>query len=270
MTQISQWEQPSHHGTDNIRYGGQPSARNITNQVTKKISWLRQSSNWDSRRRTSPQNAENRRGQQIHPESPYTTLETRRAKCKRSFQVLKEHAKNSTCPYGLQYRPKPHIRFDREFQIALDQIGHRSHAELLALMNKQQEKNLAADNQAIKAQQQPLRNLCLKQQSSQGSRNQPANEGRLRPRPRTHKTPQNVQQTCNFTSMQAKLSELQKMFCQLSESVNVNKNIVRNSCPSLPCQVNLATTRTELGCSRKWLGRNQTRTCFSIFPPSNG
>ena len=27
--------------------------------------------------------------------------------------------------------------------------------------------------------------------------------------------------------MQAKLSELQKMFCQLSESVNVNKNIVR-------------------------------------------
>ena len=99
--------------------------------------------------------------------------------------------------------------------------------ELLALMNKQQEKNLAADNQAIKAQQQPLRNLCLKQQSSQGSRNQPANEGRLRPRPRTHKRPQNVQQTCNFTSMQAKLSEVQKMFCQLSESVNVNKNIVR-------------------------------------------
>ena len=30
------------------------------------------------------------------------------------------------------------------------------------------------------------------------------------------------------------------------------------------------TTRTELGCSRKWLGGNQTRTCFSIFPPSNG
>ena len=32
------------------------------------------------------------------------TLETRRAKCKRSLQVLREHAKNSTCPYGLQYR----------------------------------------------------------------------------------------------------------------------------------------------------------------------
>ena len=36
----------------------------------------------------------------------------------------------------------------------------------------------------------------------------------------------NAQQTCNFASMQAQLSELQKMFCQLSESVNVNKNRV--------------------------------------------
>ena len=45
-----------------------------------------------------------------------TTLETRRAKCKRSLQVLREHAKNLTCPYGLQYIPKPHIRFDQEFQ----------------------------------------------------------------------------------------------------------------------------------------------------------
>ena len=51
-----------------------------------------------------------------------TSLETRRAKCKRSLQVLREHARNSTCPYGLQYRPKPHIRFDREFQSSMDQI----------------------------------------------------------------------------------------------------------------------------------------------------
>ena len=93
-------------------------------------------------------------------------------------------------------------------------------------MIKQQEKNLAADNQAIKAQQQLLQNLYPKQQNSQGSRNQPANKARPRPRPRTHKMLQNVQQTCNFAYMQAQLSELQKMFCQLSESVNVNKNRV--------------------------------------------
>ena len=45
-----------------------------------------------------------------------TTLETRRAKYKRSLQVLREHSKNSTCSYGFQYRQKPHIRFDQEFQ----------------------------------------------------------------------------------------------------------------------------------------------------------
>ena len=99
---------------------------------------------------------------------------------------------------------------------------------LYALMIKQEEKKLAEDNQAIKAQQQLLQTLCPKQHSSRGSRYQPANKARPKPRPRTHKTPQNVKQTCNFefASMQAQLSELQKMFCQLSESVNVNKNRV--------------------------------------------
>ena len=111
------------------------------------------------------------------------TLETRRAKCKRSLQVLGEHAKNSTCPYGLQYRPKPHIRFDREFQTALDQISRRAHAELLTLMIKQQEKNLAADNEAIQAQQQLLKDLCPDQQSSQATRHHAANRARPRPRP---------------------------------------------------------------------------------------
>ena len=67
-----------------------------------------------------------------------TTVETRRTKCKRSLQVLREHANNSSCPYGLQYRPRPHIRFD-QFQTALD------------LTIKQHQKNLAADNQPMNA-----------------------------------------------------------------------------------------------------------------------
>jgi len=62
-----------------------------------------------------------------------TTLETRRAKCKRPLQVLREHAKNFTCTFGLQYRPKPHNRFDWEFQTVLDQISLRAHTELLAV-----------------------------------------------------------------------------------------------------------------------------------------
>ena len=109
-----------------------------------------------------------------------TSLETRRAKCKRSLQVLREHARNSTCPYGLQYRPKPHIRFDREFQTSMDQICQRAHAELLTLMIKEQEKNLAADNQAIQAQQQRLQNLCPNQPSSQAARNRA--KPRMRPK----------------------------------------------------------------------------------------
>ena len=43
---------------------------------------------------------------------------------------------------------------------------------------------------------------------------------------RQHKNTKKVQQNCNFASMQAQLSELQKMFCQMSETMNVNKSRV--------------------------------------------
>ena len=56
---------------------------------------------------------------------------------------------------------------------------------LLAIVLKQDKKNLAADNLAIKAQQQLLQNLYMKQCSFQASRNQAANKAR--PRPRTEK-----------------------------------------------------------------------------------
>ena len=92
-------------------------------------------------------------------------------------------------------------------------------------LDKQQENNLAADNQAIKAPQQLLQNLYPKQHSFQASINQAANKARPRPRPKTEKT-HNTQHTDNFASMQAQLSELQKMFCKVSEPVNVNKNRV--------------------------------------------
>jgi len=64
----------------------------------------------------------------------------------------------------------------------LDQISRNAQAELLALMIKQQETNLAADNQAILKQQQLLQNLCPdKPRSSEAKRNYVA---RARPRPR--------------------------------------------------------------------------------------
>lgn len=108
----------------------------------------------------------------------------------------------------------------------LDQISHRAHTKLLALVIKQQDKNLAADNQAIKDQQQLLQNQYpTDKHSSKVSRIRTTNKARPKPRPRPQKT-HDVQQTCNFASMQAQLSELQKMFCQFSESVNANKNRV--------------------------------------------
>ena len=50
---------------------------------------------------------------------------------------------------------------------------------------------------------------------------------RPRPRPKSKTTQNNVQQTsCNLTSMQAQLSELQKILCKISEASNVNKGRV--------------------------------------------
>ena len=109
----------------------------------------------------------------------------------------------------------------------MDQISHRSHAELLTAVSKQQEKNLAADNEAIQAQQQLLRDLYPDQQSSQPTRHRAANSARPRPRP-LENTPKKVQQTCDLASMQAQLSELKKMFCKRSETVNVNKSGVEH------------------------------------------
>ena len=78
-----QFSSELYHGAVNIRcgdgshfnrHGRQPSARTITNQVTKKTAWLRRSSERDSRRWPNPQKAQSRRGQQIHPESPHGSV----------------------------------------------------------------------------------------------------------------------------------------------------------------------------------------------------
>ena len=45
------------------------------------------------------------------------------------------------------------------------------------------------------------------------------------PGPGCRKLPKKVQQTCNLASMQAQLSQLQKMFCKDSEAVNVSKQV---------------------------------------------
>ena len=43
------------------------------------------------------------------------SLKTRRAKSLKSLSVVKEHASKRSCPIGLQFRPRPHIRRYPEF-----------------------------------------------------------------------------------------------------------------------------------------------------------
>ena len=49
------------------------------------------------------------------------------------------------------------------------------------------------------------------------------------PGPGRRKLPKKVQQTCNLASMQAQLSELQKMFYKDSEAVNVSKQVQQHT-----------------------------------------
>ena len=83
-------------------------------------------------------------------------LETRRAKAKKSLCVLKEDVSKSSCPVGLQYRPRPHLRPDQNFSTDLQKICKRAEQDLLQLMIQQQEKNVNADTEAINALKQKL------------------------------------------------------------------------------------------------------------------
>ena len=49
------------------------------------------------------------------------SIETRRVKTKKSLSVLRKFASEHSCPIGLQYRPKPHVRPDSEFTAAMKQ-----------------------------------------------------------------------------------------------------------------------------------------------------
>ena len=57
--------------------------------------------------------------------------------------VLKDHVKKGICRIGLQYRPRPHLRPDQNFNKHLQEICTRAERDLLSLMIEQQEKTLA-------------------------------------------------------------------------------------------------------------------------------
>ena len=90
-------------------------------------------------------------------------IETRRAKTKKSVAVLREHASKGTCPVGLQYRPKPHLRPDKDFQTCLHQICSRAEQDLFQLTIRQQEKKVSADTKALTDLKETLASMWQKQ-----------------------------------------------------------------------------------------------------------
>jgi len=74
-----------------------------------------------------------------------TYLQTRKVKDQKSQSHLREYKDKGTCPIGLQYRPKSHIRQDKDFQLAMNRICVEANQKLLALMTWQQEKNIQED-----------------------------------------------------------------------------------------------------------------------------
>ena len=73
----------------------------------------------------------------------------RRAKTKKSA-VLWEHANKRTSSIGQQYRPKPHLRADKDFQTCLHQICSRAEQDLRRFMIRPLEKNLSSDMKPLR------------------------------------------------------------------------------------------------------------------------
>ena len=54
-----------------------------------------------------------------------------------------------SCPIGLQFRPRPHVRPDPEFTAATNKICQTAEQDLLKLLIIRQEKNASADSETI-------------------------------------------------------------------------------------------------------------------------
>ena len=100
------------------RYERQPSTSDLSNQVSDEKSQF-QLRGRNSSFPAAPQASTDRRGFQLTTEQNGLPGDTRRAKAKKSLCVLKEYVSKSSCPVGLQYRPRPHLRPDQNFNTDL-------------------------------------------------------------------------------------------------------------------------------------------------------
>lgn len=130
-----------------------------------------------------------------------TYLQTRKAKATKSLSYLKEYHTKGTCPVGLQYRPKPHLRQTKDFQKAMHQICLEAEQKLLALMISQQELNIKEDSQSID-------NLKSHLTNNQYS-NKAVKSAISRTQSRTNKKPK--PDTVKMADLHAKFNELKAM-----------------------------------------------------------
>ena len=134
----------------------------------------------------------------------------------------------STYPYGLQYRPKPHLRFNKEFQDALDKICHHAHSDDIDLDDATTRKKPSCRQPGHWGPiQQQLKNLCLdtkRQANIQSALTEAVKK--TRPRPRLNASTSTEDLKPDLATMQEKLHELHKMFAVFNEAVNINKTRV--------------------------------------------
>jgi len=85
------------------------------------------------------------------------SLETRRVKSLKSLSVLKEHVSKRSCPIGLQFWPRPHVRPNPDFTAAMNKICQTTEQDLLKLLIRQQEKNASTEFRDHIQSQSPAR-----------------------------------------------------------------------------------------------------------------
>ena len=220
----------------------------------------------------APQASTDRRGFQL-------TTEQNRLPGDETLCVLKKHVSKSSCPVGLQYRPRPHLRPDQNFNTDLRKICEQAEQALLQLMIQQQEKNVNADTEAINALKQKLNTMIPdRAKREQAEKWILSATSRSNFRASKHRRANKQQNKADdINDLKAKISELTTLVNSFSKLENKKERVpLYSNCDSLtltapnPCEPRLSvksdplnakpleiSTKTNLGL----LMRNSLKIC---------
>lgn len=160
------------------------------------------------------------------------TLQTRKAKTAKSLAYISESRRKVTCPVGLQYRPRPHVRSDQPFQTALRQICREAEQKVLTLIAEQQQSNIKEDEKQIRDLDSQLTKMFPDVDLLKQARNRTASATR-RQTARTNrpfKPAKQQQSSSNLADVEAKFKELQTLMYSLKNNLpNSESNKTRDS-----------------------------------------